>query len=263
MSETNSKQPETTNQKKWLSRFKSSLENSWNNFIISLIEWPIKRPIKFIILFLLVIYVLISLFNMKLINTFLNYSVSAAAIDLLFRGLNTIEEIFSSNGRFDWYALSAFIAGLTYLTNSAYNRKKFRADLISKSRIEWLQIVRNTMAEYLAKAQMYLFIYKEYFLESRDDDEVNLSRLNKYGEDLDRLQNKLYLYISDNKGNTELNTKIGNVTSYLNNLPKPAKSNNGFSNLETFTLKDNVIVELRACSREYIKNEWERAKRGK
>lgn len=263
MSETNSKKPETTNQKKWLSRFKSSLENSWNNFVISLIEWPIKRPIKFIILFLLVIYVLISLFNMKLINTFLNYSVSAAAIDLLFRGLNTIEDIFSSNGRFDWYALSAFIAGLTYLTNSAYNRKKFRADLISKSRIEWLQIVRNTMAEYLSKAQMYLFIYKEYFLEGRYDDEVNLSRLNNYGEDLDRLKNKLYLYISDNKGNTELNSKIEHVTSYINNLPKPAKSKTGFSNLKSFTIKDNVIVELRAFSREYIKNEWERAKRGK
>lgn len=54
----------------------------------------------------------------------------------------------SPDHKFQWVGATSIIAIITLAVNAWDNRRKFKADLISKSRIAWIENVRRTVAEF-------------------------------------------------------------------------------------------------------------------
>lgn len=65
--------------------------------------------------------------------------------------MNWIDFFFQTDGgHFQWVGISAFVAAGGLFVNSRQNRKKFKADLVSQSRIKWIDTARSNMGEYLS-----------------------------------------------------------------------------------------------------------------
>jgi|GEM_PF-6102670 len=79
--------------------------------------------------------------------------------------------------------------------------KKFKADLISKSRIEWMNQVRPLIAKYVAAVPMYIYMYNRYSIENNG----SLKKLNYKMDEIEKLYNELNLYIPDTRGASCLN----------------------------------------------------------
>ena len=67
------------------------------------------------------------------------------------RDLDLINKLFfNKDDEFQWIGVTAIIAIFSFLFTAINNSKKNRQDLVSKSRIEWIQKVREDTAEYIS-----------------------------------------------------------------------------------------------------------------
>ena len=108
---------------------------------------------------------------------------------------------FSNNGYFNWLCITALVAIGTFIWNVWFNKHKFKADLISKSRIEWMNQVRPLIAKYVAAVPIYIYMYNRYFIENNG----SLKKLNYKMDEIEKLYNELNLYIPDTRGASCLN----------------------------------------------------------
>lgn len=153
-------------------------------------------------------------------------------------------------------------------------RRKTRMDLRSKSRIDWMKIVRPLLADYTTHISKYLFLYDKYFFEN---DLNNVKQLSKeLTEIMEKIRTEYYqliLYIPNNYSNILLIRNIELLFGELNNIPNYydscAKSLTDKDFNETDDQKitaeyvDNLILKTITDGRKYFKKEWERAKKGK
>ncbi|MCB2300673.1 hypothetical protein [Clostridium tagluense] len=141
--------------------------------------------------------------------------------------------------------------------------KNLHANIISESRIEWIQEVRKLMADYLQKAACFPFYYGEYY-----DNDSNAGTEKAEKQEIDNrlmeiqaLEYLLLLYFSDNDGNKEIRTAIKVVIEYLNNIVETFPKTNGFDASSEYKYDDATITNLLKVATDYFKKEWERAKK--
>lgn len=172
---------------------------------------------------------------------------------------NVVKILFiNKNNEFQWAGVTALIAIISFLATAITTIRKNRADLVSKSRIDWIQKVKAIMAEYLRDVHYYPYLYILY-KEASDDVSSNLkNELNKLSKKIEENQYLLLMNLSDNEDNKEINTCIVDCVNWINKMDEQWKSNK-----LKFENKDTVVTNLTKVSRAYFKREWDKAKKGK
>ncbi len=205
---------------------------------------------------------------MNFINMNIQSVLPTMAIDI-WQALFTTKQ-----GRFNWLSVTALVAIVTLICSMIYNKKKLKADLISKARIDWMTEVRPLLAEYLAAVPKYMFMYNKATL---DHDKKAISALDDKMDEIKRLYYELILYIPNNDSNKVVLTdmellwgELSNITRYYNYGVKNnlfgCKSNKyQRSHYETEVDKyiSGLINKTAVDGSKYFKKEWEKAKAGR
>lgn len=165
--------------------------------------------------------------------------------------------------------LTIFVAITSYKTNKKsleqqkeIAEKNLHANIISESRIEWIQEVRKLMADYLQKAACLPFYYGEYFdNDSNVGTEKEKQEIDNKLMEIQALEYLLLLYFSDNDGNKEIRTAITDVIEYLNKIVKTFPKTNSFDASIEYRYDDESITNLLKIATGYFKKEWEKAKK--
>ncbi|KAF0415014.1 hypothetical protein [Pediococcus pentosaceus] len=234
-------------------------------------------------LFIIIIATVVTIFMGYLATRWIRYN-DTYLYRYLFQG---------SNGKFAWIGFTAIIAIITLAINAWDNRRKFKADLISKSRIKWIEDVRNASAGLIKSVYggssqeitKYGILLRLYFA----NDGTNSTKLNKSKDNaileevttkarVDHTNNKKIINILINKKsnvgkNSYLNTYISTVIPLISNSYKPSKPfkmirimENGTTNLEIVKTPEQMrglyVSNLCEIIRIYLKIEWDRAKKG-
>ncbi|MBJ7686154.1 hypothetical protein [Weissella confusa] len=188
------------------------------------------------------------------------------------------------NGKlhFQWIGLSTLAAAVGFLYKQSWERRKFNADTISKNRIDWMKTVRNVLAKYMVDAQYaqyranHLLLYRIRIKADQPDtiDQANKSNaeLNKAMEQFVEQYRLLRLYVSRARDNAQLNQKINEIYQRVVHVQHAAIHD---KNMVKITYKAyaeyanadkaetiRLINELTELSRNYMRNEWKRAKKG-
>lgn len=106
----------------------------------------------------------------------------------------------NKDNEFQWLAGTAIAAILTFLFTSINTVKKNKADLVAKSRIEWIQEVKKLMSVFLKDLHYYPFKFEE-FKRVPTDHQKYTERLNEINELANKIQENHYLLLlnlSDN-----------------------------------------------------------------
>lgn len=179
----------------------------------------------------------------------------------------------TNEGQFNWISVTALIAICTFIWSVWFNHRKLKADLISKSRIEWMTKVRDLYAEYIKYFGIYRYDYDQYVMENNGSNE----HLSEEMSNIRKLYYKLKLYIPDNDSNVLLLRNIELIWSELSYIQDfynrgrihgwIASTRLGLfsSSYEMVTNQylDNLILDAVRDGSEYFKKEWDKVKQGK
>lgn len=163
--------------------------------------------------------------------------------------------------------------GATVLANLLLNIRNHRSNIVSKSRVEWINSVREISAEYMnarhnaySKRIRYLGNYKsknekirkmseEFFLDSIEQkDEVN------------RLYNLLRLYFADNTGNEKVHYELRRMNTMLRyDLREMKVGNRTEDEIRNLRKKmgikrDRINISFSREMNAYLNKEWHRTK---
>ncbi|MDV0431375.1 hypothetical protein RXV91_10895 [Lactiplantibacillus sp. DA1] len=193
-------------------------------------------------------------------------------------------------GKFNWIGITSILAIATLIFNTLDRRRQFKADLISQSRITWIENVRKATAKYLGT----LYAYQK----TNNDIKMIMSKrkvraaTSKEEDDFDRLwikQNDLVINLFEateqvalyfNKNDEEdRNEKIlklirdsadkikadlmqfGEAYNATNTPEKENERLEVWNNLLSIT-EDVKVSEIGNEISDYLKIEWEKAKNG-
>lgn len=203
------------------------------------------------------------------------------------------------DGKFQWIAVTAIAAICSFLFTAMDNRKKLNSDLISKTRIQWLNDTRELIAKYM-KCQL------EYRKQISDisvkiDEQVGIlgwkikgtsadvdaigAEINEAWSEADALKSKLQyfdtrikLQFGENSYNgvflnkfNELVQRINKLVDDLDEIAQKYDKEIDIDRLEDtrdvmFEFVDGgqeLFVECTIISKKYFGLEWKKAKRGK
>ena len=156
------------------------------------------------------------------------------------------------------------------------NKRTVKADLVAKSRIEWIQEVRKLTADFITTSTDAVFIAQNYTIAQNRDDELKFLREldDKIVEAMMQV-NLLKLYIpihkakgdltdiNDDKKIVEKNASNNNYIFYCKNIVlKLHELRKGIVASSKDDLEKGVFVateELSRYSSVYLKKEWEKA----
>ncbi|MCP8850831.1 hypothetical protein [Latilactobacillus sakei] len=179
-----------------------------------------------------------------------------------------IKFLFVTPKGFNWVGVTSLVALISFTFTAWDSRRKINADLISKSRVQWIKEVRNMTAVMVTNA-----IYLTSVL-PQEVDEDSAKRLRDSSTTLLEKATliKLYFPVNDSDGRNkdlvdmviQVEDEISKYTNFINEeYPKldKAKIATKFGNIQKIMLDD--INELRDAVAVYTKEEWEKAKHGK
>lgn len=211
------------------------------------------------------------------------FSIIIGGIVILATALLNIESIRTSEcvkflfitekNKFNWIGITSVLAIISLTVTSWDSRRKLKADLVSKSRIKWLETVRPLVAEFTTKSTYYIFVlsskmskYDENLAkaDSKGTEELNARRV-----ELQLLYNKILLNTSNDSSNdnkllleplkiVKNELDVGKVGKRLDQMRK-SKDAADKENAELNKKIENLVES----SRIYFKKEWEKAKKGK
>lgn len=169
------------------------------------------------------------------------------------------------SGKFAWIGLTSIMAIVTLLLNAIDSRRRFRADLISKSRIDWMKQVRPIVAKYYAMSRKYIFDITDSKPELTD------SELNENLATIETLHNELLLYIPDNPSNNQLLVPIAKVWTAVSEASSFKLSSgedigyriNRKLGLSRYVSYSRYFDTAAKDGSKYFKTEWDKAKIGK
>lgn len=172
----------------------------------------------------------------------------------------------TKENEFQWLAITSILAIATFLFTSINTVKKNKADLVAKSRIEWIQEVKQIMAIYLKDVTYYPFLFKKYAKNNTSDSKrLELeTELNELALRIKQNKNLLLLHLSNNEDNKQLNECIQDCEKWIKNMRVRWRiQTKGNTNVDLFEYKLTPIDNLLIVSREYFKREWDKSKKGK
>lgn len=216
-------------------------------------------------------------------------------------------------GNFQWVGVTALIAIISLTVTAWDNRRKFKADLISRSRIDWIENVRRVYIDYYRSCYTYWehqlemgVVRNEDLQEEKGDIMKNAELLKLYfGPDDYSSDSKkdvfdfnffqkikespdIYDYygIEEKKENDKNIKNAESKNKVIINRLKKLKSNKGKNMLivelvskltklvlysgygmgeaaeKKLTISVEMLEHLSSIMSIYLKNEWERAKKG-
>ncbi|MFT8669474.1 MAG: hypothetical protein ABF778_06995 [Liquorilactobacillus hordei] len=174
-------------------------------------------------------------------------------------------------GDFQWVGLTALIAVISLTVTAWDNRRKFKADLISKSRIDWMKTVRNLLACYVTDVQKYMYMYYLFSVDKKTDKKTINDKLTEKMDDIKKDYYELKLFIPKNKSNQKVLRNIDLIwdeLSYIGDYYDYGIPKGYFRDIKSHYVKmvDNYMSDLFDKTIEdgskYFKEEWEKAKSG-
>lgn len=174
------------------------------------------------------------------------------------------------DGKFIWLGATSIITVITLGINAWDNRRKFRADLISKSRITWMADTKRILSEYYQVFSEYAYVYSKFATEKMPEESNKLnSQMTELMGKTRRIYYEILLNIPDNESNEPLLKYVKLTFGELGNIGKYYEYGQSKSfELEShyYTVVDEYISNLINAgvkeSSVYFKKEWERAKKG-
>ncbi|MCT3226029.1 hypothetical protein EFO91_10270 [Lactiplantibacillus plantarum] len=122
------------------------------------------------------------------------------------------EYLFDKDGKFNWTVVTVVVAAISFIAAEFDKNRQFRADLVSKSRIEWIQKVREATVNVESSFQ-YLYITAHADPKAGTYNVELENATIKYQAAL----NILILYFSTDK---DIDTKF-NIKNELKTIPAP------------------------------------------
>lgn len=187
----------------------------------------------------------------------------------------------TDKGKFQWVGVSAAGAGLGLVINAIDNRKKIKADLVSKSRITWISSMRDLCAEYAACAREYKTSFQsvrlkelQMFSDEGSDQEIYLDYAKTKDNHLQiekrfkTIAYKMQLNISEAEDNAEMYTRFNDIKE---NIEIFRTRLNDVENLYEYIVEDErstmhadefekSIQAFLETGRKYFKKEWDKSK---
>lgn len=232
----------------------------------------IKLIAKIVIIICLIGYLLIIALNMRGIQ-------SNQLIQFLF---------VTEKNKFNWIGITSVLAIISLTFTAWDSRRKLKADVVSKSRVQWINSVRPLVAKFLVNSKYYMTYYidiqiqsenlkianndfKQYETGAKQEEsqrEIIIDKKNKINEllrETENIFNEIKLNLPEDKSgdNATLMKSINVVYDELKNIKNNYK--NAKNDGEEKQLSDRVITEINnvvSVGSSYFKNEWERAKKG-
>ena len=199
-------------------------------------------------------------------------------------------------GKFQWIGVSAILAVFAFIFNIIWEHHKLNADIKSKSRIKWMEIVRDYLADYSISVQaMDLSLRRMLLVKWKHKVHPNKKVTDEDGVDVTEVYNELYTAMNDdlNAKSREVSKNISLLQLYIPKSPSNDKLNEEITCIATLIesarddimeyrtgdgkinevdpatyairlqeLVDSRIKDLMTTARDYMKTEWERAKKG-
>lgn len=159
----------------------------------------------------------------------------------------------TENEKMNWIGLTGIIAIVGLLYNLYDGRRRFRGDIVSKSRIDWMKKVRTLVATFISDYDLLLFTMNN---KNAEKAEIIVGDTNGLATRIKRNYYEILLYVPDNKSNALL---LDNIEELYNFLAEEYTSS--ISDEKIHEIK-HLIKKTVSDSREYFKNEWEIAKKG-
>lgn len=172
---------------------------------------------------------------------------------------NVINKIFiNSEGRFEWAGVTALGAMGTLLSTIVLTIYKNRSDLVSKSRIEWLNNVKSLTSEYLSDCNMLPILAERKNQVGVSEKEVVEKEYREVYSRFAKNANLLLLNYSNNLDNAKIIECIEDCREYVQDWIHLYEK--GILGIKFIGIP---IKNLRVNSRDYFKREWKQAKRGR
>ena len=159
----------------------------------------------------------------------------------------------TENEKMNWIGLTGIIAIVGLVYNLYDGRRRFRGDIVSKSRIDWMKKVRTLVATFISDYDLLLFTMNN---KNAEKAEIIVGGTNGLATRIKRNYYEILLYVPDNKSNALL---LDNIEKLYNFLAEEYTSSISYEKIRE--IKD-LIRKTVSDSSEYFKNEWEIAKKG-
>ena len=165
-----------------------------------------------------------------------------------------------------------------------WNKKKLKADLVSQSRIKWLDRVKGYVSTLITNVTLYRsyvgnikiikketsegvahnYICGEARLDANEALDYYVSQLNVILGKIDVSIESIMLDLSKNKGNYAFREAVTSLGEQIQTIDSLISHENLQQNLEIINLTEikSTNDRLRDIATNYFKNEWEKAKKG-
>lgn len=159
--------------------------------------------------------------------------------------------------KFQWAGITAVIAIISLSTTVLITVNKNKADLVSKSRIEWLQNAKELTSKYLSAFYKHQYEAISYYElksnKSKNTELINekFKAMNEAMEEILSINFLLIINFSENLDHEEILNCIGDVKNYALDIKQMYD--------EKIPINMIVAENLVKSSRAYYKREWNKA----
>ncbi|MBX8942563.1 hypothetical protein [Lysinibacillus sp. K60] len=164
--------------------------------------------------------------------------------------------LFDNNGNFIWVSITAIAAVIAIFINtfiaSLTTKANFKANIVAKSRIEWIQEVREKSAEFITSCyDLTRLLDLKYF--SQEDADIN-KEIIRLRNEVQKNGTLLMLYFGpDSSENNEM------ITVIIQDLIALYRNESVWTTRDDLFLEINLLNVLKDFLRIYFKAEWKRA----
>lgn len=176
------------------------------------------------------------------------------------------------NNKFNWIGITSVLAIISLTFTAWDSRRKVKIDLISKSRITWMEQVRPLVANFYTGFNKYLYTYYLFAVEHNGSEDMN-EVLTEEMNELKRNYYQIMLFVLRNQTNELLLKNLKLLWDELDYIvplydrgQKDGLIIKGEPSIYLSVVNDYLAEALNRAiddSSQYFKDEWEKAKQGK
>lgn len=186
------------------------------------------------------------------------------------------------DNKFNWIGITSVLAVISLTFTAWDSRRKMKADLVSKSRIKWMDSLKDSLSSYCSYQQdrlaalhliyMYSLSGKIKIADFSEKMSVTydglVERMNNAGVNTMKYNWLLVLSLhrpkyGEDSYKERILDQIANIEKEITRIQNAQDGDKLASiNEQDFVNARNLIKQTNELTAEYLKNEWERAKRG-